>query len=369
MTVSYVNKKALPGPLADAITFSDFAPSGTLSAPRLIDAPQVAFLKRHNNLEDDVSEKVWMLINKALVQVVENGDTGHRARRAFATVSTALVGIQNTEVASTSPDKKSEEWLGALGTIIQDLDTIVSEYFPAEQDRFLVRQSYGVEISESFAAFKGTDKEFPSQAKATIFDTIPLYDKHSKTLYYTRICNTYHATKPELRNAWVRESNVQAYILHHNGIVVEKIAAVMIFKDFQPSLVGNRKDYPSSQVEVVALPLHPIEKTDSFVRTRLRQHLRADMGDVALCSPSDRWADADTYVVLRPGSNHVKKKAFTYDEAVTWLAQNRVRLNDGYVSTRAGRSKRCESWCPVRDVCPQWKKEREEMLQEPPASE
>lgn len=362
MSTTHTNIHNIPQPFLDAIMFSDFSPIGTMTLHKLIDAPQTSHLRKHNNMEEDISEKAWTMLNKALLQVIENGDNNHRHRRAFSTTIQALVAQQN-EVLEDTPETQQHKT--ALGEIIAALDQISTESFPADKDRYLIRQSYGVQFEESYTCFKGTDKEFSSKEKQTIFDTIPLYDKETRTLYYVKICNTFHATKSDLRNNWIREANIQAYILGINGFPVEKIEATMLFKDWTSGRIGQGNDYPKSQMESMQLPVHREEDIEKVIRIQLRRHLKAINGDVPECNDAERWAEKTTWAVKRPNVKNPARILLTEKEATDYLAANRVKLADGYIEKRPGKSKRCESYCPVRDVCGQWKALREKMLPEP----
>lgn len=342
-----INTKGLPSPFVEAITYSDFLPAGNLSAYRLQEPPQITRLKKENKIDEDVADKVWTLISRALVQVIENGSVNMRARRSFINVIQFISDISKSEV---DEGKKT-----ALLNMISMLDSISEEHLPAD-DRYIMRQSYGVDIDTSFTVFKDTEEEATYNGSVSVFDTIPLYDKEDKVLYYPRLCDTLHAKRSEMRESWVRESNIQALILRANGYEVASIRCIMIFKDWTRAKSLTMKDYPSKQIEVMSLPVRDNAKVGSFVKARAAQHLRLQHGDIAECSPSDRWAEADQYVVVRKGKSRVEKRSLTYDEAVTWLAMNRDRYYDAEVKTMPGKSRRCESYCPVRDFCKQWDK-------------
>lgn len=372
MSTTITNTKQFPAPFVDAINFSDFSPTGTVTLSRLVDSPQIAHLRRHNNLEEDIADRAWSLISKALLQVIENGDQSHRFRRAMSTTVQALIDIQAQcridPVMAEAPEEEVGEHIDAIGEIANKLDMLSQEYFSSDKDRYMIRQSYGVSFEESYTCFKGTDKEFSGKEQQTVFETIPLYDKQEHVLHFMKICSTYHATKSDMRNSWVREANIQAYILQKNGFPVKSITATMIFKDFSSGKLGVQKDYPTSQMQSMQLPIHKMEDTEKLIKVQLRRHLRASNGDVPECLPNERWADADSWIVTRPGAKRPLKRCQSEQEALQWLGSNRVKAVDGYIEKEPGKSKRCESYCPVRDVCEQWKKQREKLLQSEPVT-
>lgn len=354
MSTQLTNNNNIPAPIVDAIEFNTFVPAGQISVRRLVDGPQVFYLRRHHNLEEDISDKAWTLMQKCLTQIIANGSISHRMRQAFGTVIGELAARQAQERVHLK-DEEREQIIGAL---IGNLDALLQEWYPPT-DRFLIGQSYGVEFEETFTCFKGTDKEFTSTEKTSIFDTIPLYDRETKTLYYTTLCDVAAATKPDMRNSWVRESNLQAYILSTNGYQVDRIEAAMLFKNWTRGRIGN-KDYPKSQFEMMTLPIHKNEDVEKLIHLQLKRHLRERNGDVPECLGSERWAEADTWMVRSPGIEKAhRKNLLTEREAVEWAATNRFRFMKAEVIHVPGRSNRCFGYCPVRSVCPQWKKESE----------
>jgi hypothetical protein len=350
-----INTKGLPSPFVEAITYSDFLPAGNLSAYRLQEPPQITRLKKENRVDEDVADKVWTLISRALVQVIENGSSSLRNARSFANVIQFISDISKSEL--------DESKKAVMLNMITTLDAISSEHLPLDE-RYIMRQSYGIDVDTSFTVFKDTPEEATYTGSVSVFDTIPLYDKQDKVLYYPRLCDTMHAKKSEMRESWVREANIQALILRSNGYDVESIRCIMVFKDWTRAKSLTMKDYPTKQIEVMSLPVRDNAKVSAFVKARAAQHLRLQHGDVAPCSPSDRWSEADQYVVVRKGRSRVERRSLTYDEAVTWLAMNRDRFYDAEVRTLPGKSRRCESYCPVRDFCKQWEKIKSETYEE-----
>lgn len=343
-----VNNKGLPSPFVEAITFSDFLPAGNFSAYRIQEAPQITKLKKDHSIDEDASDKIWMLISRALLQVIENGNHNARNAKAFATTVSFLSNEMYREDVS---DEEADQIKQAIG-VIDRMSLRVHD----KDDRYMIRQTMSMEVSVKFTIFKGTPGELEQHDNVSVFDTIPLYDKEDKILYYPRLCDVTHAYKAELREVWIREANIQAEILRSNGHEVDKIIALMIFKDWNRFRPGRQENYPKSQLETMSLPVREKQKVQHFIIQRAAQHLRAKFGDVAECSPSDRWAEADSFVVVRPGSTRALKRTMTYDEAVTWLASNRARLFDAEVKKIPGKSRRCDGYCPVSEHCKQWQK-------------
>lgn len=119
----------------------------------------------------------------------------------------------------------------------------------------------------------------------------------------------------EPKAEWVKQLNVLAWLLRQNGIEVTGLRICAIVRDWTQYKATGRSTYPASPVVVVDIPMWSNADQDAYVRAAMSEHIaqsdafRLDWAEPALCSPADRWTDA------------------------------------------SGKSRRCESYCPVRSVC------------------
>jgi len=120
---------------------------------------------------------------------------------------------------------------------------------------------------------------------------------------------------------WEQQSNINRFLLHKNGVKIEKLVNIVMCKDFKPSEAGQG-NYPSHAVMAVPLPLWTLEDTEKFIRGRLRLFKKAEeQKDVQLpsCTEKERW----------------------------WNKKKKLNM-------------RCEKYCLAKPFCHQYKKLKEE---------
>jgi hypothetical protein len=117
---------------------------------------------------------------------------------------------------------------------------------------------------------------------------------------------------------WTAQGNINRWLAHQNGVThIDKMANILILRDWAKREVGKRKDYPAVQIVTQPLELWPLEKAEAYVAERVRLHQIARAAkdeEMPRCSDEDRWENK-------------------------------------------GRFMRCESYCPAKAFCHQFKNE------------
>lgn len=351
MATQYSNDYNLPGPISEAIKFFDEVATGNLPVSRMCDAPQISYLRKRNDIEEDVSDKVWSLINRALIQVIENGNVRARVLRSLSVVSSHLNDVQS-ELRMNGDSEQASEY----GKLASKLDEMVLGSLP--DDGWLIRQSMSIEVPYTIETSRG----YTHEGTTKVYDTIAMFEKSSGTLYFPRVCSTAMYTKPQLRTGWIREANTQASILEFNGFSVNRIVCVMIYKDWHSSRAIKSDSYPLKQIDTVDFELKDFNTREKFIIQRVSSHAMTEMGDIVECKPADQWKKADEYAVVRPASKRpVVKKFMNRSDAEEYLQRNRHMMIDAIIDIIPGERTRCEHYCSVRDFCKQWESERESM--------
>ena len=81
MGIKLTNKYGAPEELVRAASYDDHVTKGDISTTTLIDAPQIRYLKMTNDIEEDVSDRIWMLFGTAVHHILERSELGsHKAR-------------------------------------------------------------------------------------------------------------------------------------------------------------------------------------------------------------------------------------------------------------------------------------------------
>ena len=148
---------------------------------------------------------------------------------------------------------------------------------------------------------------------------------------------------------WVEQTNIYRRLLQkEKGINVTSLAIIVILRDWSKNKSIQSQDYPQAQVLRLEVPLWTAEQADAFIEERVRLHQE----DPPIpCSDYDVWARPSSYAVLKKGNVRAIR---IYDNpfAAEEHASQSAAL---HVEHRPGVALRCQEWCPVSALCPQWR--------------
>ncbi len=147
----------------------------------------------------------------------------------------------------------------------------------------------------------------------------------------------------EGKTEWEQQLNLLRLLMVENGCEVEKLQNVLIFRDWRPREAQQKEDYPQAQVLALPIELWPLEKTRSFLSEKIYDHTAKVARN---CTDEERWAQPEKWALMKKGG----KKAIK-------LFEVKPELNlaaDQFIEHRPGAFRRCEDYCGVSSVCPQW---------------
>lgn len=151
-----------------------------------------------------------------------------------------------------------------------------------------------------------------------------------------------------LPREWEQQTNIYRRMLHREkGIQIGAIAVFAFLRDWTKRESKQSQDYPQAPVVRLEVPLWTDDQADAFIEERVRLH---QMDEPAACSEEDVWAKPDKYAVMKRGN---VKAIRVYNNAFD------AELHAGqssafYVEHRPGEAVRCQDWCQVSHLCPQW---------------
>lgn len=161
---------------------------------------------------------------------------------------------------------------------------------------------------------------------------------------------------------WVAQQNIYAWLVaREKGQKVIGVQVCALIRDWSRREAAVKPSYPQAPIQVVDLPLWPLEQTEAYVRERIEAHrmskVRADWGDeLPLCTDDDRWVRETKYAVRREGRKTAIRVFDIEEEAKAFAEQEK-----GYVETRAGEPIRCAgNFCGVAQWCNQYQKSLKE---------
>jgi hypothetical protein len=330
------NRLNLPETIVKAVKYDTHRVAGDISVSQIIESPRVIRLKRTNHYEEDVSERLYMLMGTALHHVIERGNMDGVYRRAFELVSDKL--------DRTIPEVKDEEKRSAMDRVSSYIKKATKFFFPTDNDRYLVEHTMRVDIGDT-----------------VLYGTFDMYDKKEETLYDYKFCSTYMYTFREARQKWEAQTNVYAYMLEALGFPVKRIVVVAFFRDWSGTAMRRSVDYPPSQIMEIDVKKVPTTEMANYIGRRVELHKKAeDTGELPFCTGKERWAKADQWAVKTKGTKRALRVFASKEEAEMFMLQNAPMYSGMFLEFRAGESTRCERFCPVKDFCDQYKSEREE---------
>ena len=96
---------------------------------------------------------------------------------------------------------------------------------------------------------------------------------------------------------------------------------------------------------------------------RIMLHVDAEKAsdeDLPFCTAEDRWEKPTQFAVMKNKNKRASKLCGSVEEAEQYITGLQDEKNTYNIVERPGESIRCESYCPVKEFCSQYKKMKEE---------
>lgn len=160
---------------------------------------------------------------------------------------------------------------------------------------------------------------------------------------------------------WEAQQNIYAWLVWKaKERPVKAVRICALIRDWSRREAQNKPDYPQAPIQVIELPLWPLEKTEAYIKERIDLHREAKVKgdweeDLPPCTDDDRWVRETTYAVKKEG----RKTAVRVldNEADAKALADEVK---GFVEIRKGEAVRCTgNFCGVNQWCKQFKKGEE----------
>lgn len=180
----------------------------------------------------------------------------------------------------------------------------------------------------------------------------------SGTLWFVHM-----ATQEGMRNWKARgieqEANVCATIYRRNGFDVRFIKVAPILRDWSGSRASSDSSYQPYPIgDGRWVEVWDDDRCRGYLTRRVVQHIRAEDGDVQLCSDDERWRERECYKVFKPGGKRALRTLDTKAGAEMWrdeyLSGDKTRkANIVHVKSEAHRCQK--AYCSAFSVCKQGK--------------
>ena len=146
------------------------------------------------------------------------------------------------------------------------------------------------------------------------------------------------------------QANMNAYLAEVNGIEVEHVSVVYIDRTWSHLRSTVDPTYPQLPFKVF---IHPYERQlaiDTFART-VADHHAASAGHPRDCTPEEQWSKPDSFALMKVGAKRASKLYDSFAEA------DAEKKPGQYVEVRKGEKTYCESFCCLKHLCGQYKRE------------
>lgn len=168
-----------------------------------------------------------------------------------------------------------------------------------------------------------------------------------------------------MRDEWENQLNVYRWLLRENGIVVNSLKLVAIFRDWSKSqLLNPREGYPAYPSQVYDVRMWTLRDTEAYILDRITMHQRAQE-QLTYCTPQERWQRDGVWAVYYNGKARAERLLPGEIEARDWIVEAGgpidapivdVPNKRGYsIVKRLNEWRRCKLYCPVAEFCAQWK--------------
>lgn len=195
------------------------------------------------------------------------------------------------------------------------------------------------------------------------FDHLDLQDGTLRDYKVASVWEYIFGLRPERE----QQLNLLAHLARLQGYRVNRLEAVMIFRDWSKTEARRRPEgdaYPRKQVATVELPVWPAEIPGEFLRDRVRAHQRAQQKLLPECTDEERWAKPTTYALKKEGRKSAIRVLPSWEEVELWALDAKfarqsmdrlsVILEKGYsIEERPGENVRCASYCAALPFCSQ----------------
>jgi len=287
------NHAKLPETIVRAVENDPYDSQGSdISVTRLIAPPRVRVLEqRHwDELEEDVSDKIFTLIGSSVHHIIERAvtDDDISERRLF-------VDIDGWKLSGQF------DLLTASGDLID------------------------FKVTSAWSALEALEKgKSDWERQLNVLD------------WLIRNNDT------ELRNNNGKELEVKSMYI------------MAILRDWSKMKVMTSDNYPRKQVVMIPINRWTPEEQDKYVKDRIRLHQIAEQQgeDLMLCTPEERWRKETTFAVMKKNRKTAARVLPSRKEAMKWIEDNHLKYGvNATVIERKGQDVKCENYCRVNKFC------------------
>lgn len=239
------NSLGLPQAIVDAVKNDPYTRGKSdISVTQLISPPHQRLLRQHNEIVEDVADRIWSLV----------GQVGH--------------GI----VERAYPQAFKDD--------VQNLSALESY------------QRYGLVVEKRF---------FTEVNGWTVSGQVDVIEGDTLTDYKF---TTVYSVMGEHKQEWEQQLNLLRALAIRAGITsIQKLRICAVLRDWSKGKRLN-EGYPKRQVEMVEIPVWSDEQAEAFLLDRVQAH---QSENPPICSDFERWKKDDVFAVMKKGNKRAIK--------------------------------------------------------------
>lgn len=337
--IIWTDQDLVPPLFFEAMRSDTHTVAGDISVSELIAPPQIRILRQQHDVIESATKRVFTLIGTALHSLLEKGAFLHyKEIKALMDAGEVLDSLYNKYKRL-----KSAENFQRISQELKRICKWMIELIGGDMESLTKR--YKVETT---MAWKFED--------ITLYGTSDFMDMFEQSIEDYKLTKTWFYIHRDAKSDWTYQLNVYRWLAWKNGIMEPtKLNTWAFFRDFSQGNANFNKDYPQSPVLKIAQQVWEMEKIEDYINKRLSIHRLASQGDVKECSGLERWATSDLHKIKIPNGTKSLSNTDNLNEAKAKLEEIKLTKNPAaYIETIWGTSRRCEDWCSVAHVCPQW---------------
>lgn len=160
---------------------------------------------------------------------------------------------------------------------------------------------------------------------------------------------------------WEQQLNLYAYLFYClYGFSPNGLTIYAIYRDWSSWEAKRKPDYPQQAVEKVVLKLWTVEEQKKFLDERIEAHLsawaEAELGELPLCTPEERWIETK-WEVRNPWRKTPVKTFLSREEADQFAKDSKDSKSLKIVEKRSEPRRCTGNWCQVAEFCTQYQAE------------
>ena len=165
---------------------------------------------------------------------------------------------------------------------------------------------------------------------------------------------------------WAQQQNIYGYMVEKlKGLNVTSLRICAFVRDWSRREAQRNPDYPQAPIQIVHIPLWPMEETEKYIKERIDVHRSSKVSadwdeELPECTSDERWIREEKFALKKEGRKTAVKLFDDIQTATVFLSVLKDK-DKHFIEHRKGEPIRCvNNFCGVNQWCNPYKKTEEE---------